>query len=56
MWKVINWELGKRVKFDYITKCYIHQVKTVLENETHEILWDFLGYKRNTQYCPEDQP
>ena len=39
--KVIHWELCTRLKFNYINKWYIDMIKSVLENETHKILWDF---------------
>ena len=38
---VIYWELCKKLKFDHTTKWYMHKLETVLENETHKILWDF---------------
>ena len=39
--KVIHLELSRRLKFDYTTKWYMHKPESVLENETHKILWDF---------------
>ena len=39
--KGIHWELCKKMKFDHTTKWYVHKPKSVLENETHTILWDF---------------
>ena len=39
--KLIYWELCKKFKFDHMNKWYLHQPKSVLENETHKILWDF---------------
>ena len=39
--KVIYWELCKRFKFDYTTKWYMPSLESVLENETHQNLWDF---------------
>ena len=43
--KVIHWELRKKFTFDHTNKWYMHNPESVLENETHKILWD-LGYKR----------
>ena len=40
MGKVINWELCK-FKFNNTNKLHIHNPESVLENETHNILWDF---------------
>ena len=34
MGKVIHWELCEKLKFDQTDK-------SVLENETHKLLWDF---------------
>ena len=31
----------KKFKFDHTNKWYMHNLEFVLENETHEILWDF---------------
>ena len=39
--KVIHMELCKKIHFGYTTKRYIHKPESVLENETHNILWDF---------------
>ena len=39
--KKIPWELRKRLKSDPTTKQYIQKPEFVLENETHDILWDF---------------
>ena len=38
--KVVHWELCKKFKFDFTTKWYKHEPDSVLENETHKILWD----------------
>ena len=32
---------NKRLKYDYPEKWYLHKPESVLENETHIILWDF---------------
>ena len=39
--KVIHWELCKKLKFDHTNKWYMHNPESVLENETHNHLWDF---------------
>ena len=39
--KVIHWERCKKFKFDHTNKWYIHNPASVLENETHKLLWDF---------------
>ena len=39
--KVIHWELYKKLKFDHTNKWYMHNQESVLENETHKLLWDF---------------
>ena len=39
--KVINWVLCKKLKYDYTNKWYMHNPTSVLENETHKLLWDF---------------
>ena len=39
--KVMHWKLCKRLKFDHTTKSYVNKSESVLENETHKILWDF---------------
>ena len=39
MGKVIHWELCKELKIDYTAKWY--KLESILENETHKILWDF---------------
>ena len=39
--KVIHGELCKKVRFDNTNKCYMHNSESVLENETHKLLWDF---------------
>ena len=41
MEKVIHWELGMKFKFDHTNKWYRHHPESVLENETHKILYDF---------------
>ena len=41
MGKGIHWELYKKLKCDHKKKWYMHNAKSTLENETHELLWDF---------------
>ena len=41
MGKVIHWELCKELKFEYTNKWYMYNPETVLENETHKLIWDF---------------
>ena len=36
-----HWELCKELKFVYTNKWYLHNPESVLENETHNILWYF---------------
>ena len=37
--KVIRWEMCKKLKFDHTNKWYMHNPATVLENDTHKLLW-----------------
>ena len=39
--KVIHWEMCKQLKFDHTNKWYMHSPASVLENNTHKLLWDF---------------
>ena len=39
--KVIHREMCKKFKFDLAKKCYMHNPASVLENDTHKLLWDF---------------
>ena len=39
--KVIHWEICKKLKFDHTNKWYMHNPSSVLENDTHKLLWDF---------------
>ena len=41
VWKMINWELCKELKFDHTTKWYMQKPESVLKNQTHQIPWDF---------------
>ena len=41
MGKVMYWEMCKKFKFDHTNKWYMYNPATVLENDTHELLWDF---------------
>ena len=42
MGKVIHWELCKKWKFDHTNNWYMHNPESVLENDTHKLLWDFV--------------
>ena len=39
--KVIHREMCKNFKFDHANKWYMHNPTPVLENYTHQVLWDF---------------
>ena len=39
--KVIHGELCNKFEFDHTNKWYLYNPESVLENETHKILWDF---------------
>ena len=39
--KGINWEMYKKFKFDHTNKWYMHTRESVLENDSHKLLWDF---------------
>ena len=39
--KVIHWEFCKKFEFGHTNKWYTHNPASVLENETHKLLWDF---------------
>ena len=41
MGKVIHWEMWKKFKFDHTNKWYMHNPASVLENDTHKLIWDF---------------
>ena len=34
-------EMCKKFKFDHANKLYMHNPASVLENDTHKLLWDF---------------
>ena len=38
--KVINWELCKKMKFQYTDNLYIHKQESDQENETQKIIWN----------------
>ena len=40
MGKVTQWKLCKKLTFHHTNKWYMHKPESVLENETHKILWD----------------
>ena len=39
--KMIHWEMSKKFKFDHTNKWYMHNPASVLEKDTHKLLWDF---------------
>ena len=39
--EVIHWEMCKKFKCDHANKWYMHNPASVLENDTHKLLWDF---------------
>ena len=39
--KVIHLEMCKKFKSDHTNKWYMHNPASVLENDTHKLLWDF---------------
>ena len=39
--KIIPRELCKKFEFDQMNNWYMHNSESVLQNETHKILWDF---------------
>ena len=39
--KGIHWEMCKKLKLDHTNKLYMHNPASVLENDTHKLLWDF---------------
>ena len=39
--KLIHLELCKKFEFDHTNKWYMYNTKSILENETHKLLWDF---------------
>ena len=41
MGNVIHWELCKKFKFAHTNKWFIHNLASVLENDTHKLLWHF---------------
>ena len=47
MEKVTYEEMCKTLKFDHKNEWCLHSPESVLENETHKILWDF---KNRTDY------
>ena len=38
--KVIHKEFFKKFKFYHMNKWYMHNAESVLDNETHKVLWD----------------
>ena len=39
--KVIHWKVYKKFKFHHANKWYMHNPEPNLENDTHQLLWDF---------------
>ena len=39
--KMIHWEMCKKFKFDHMNKWYMPYPSSVIENNTHKLLWDF---------------
>ena len=39
--KVINWEMCRKFQFDITNKWYMHNPASVIENDSHKLLWDF---------------
>ena len=39
--KMINWELCKKLKFDYTDKSFMHNQESVPDNKTLKFLWSF---------------
>ena len=38
--KVIHWKMYKKFKFDHRNKWYLYNPTSVLENDTHKLLWN----------------
>ena len=36
-----HWELCKKLKFDHSNEWYMHKLESILDNDTHKILWDW---------------
>ena len=53
--KVIYMELFTILKFDHAAREYIHELKSILENEAHKILFDFEIQTDLTHSRLEDQ-
>ena len=39
--KVIHWEMCKKFKFNHTDQWYMHNLASVLKNDTNKLLWDF---------------
>ena len=39
--KLVRWEMWRKFQFDHSNKWYMHNPAPVLENDMHELLWDF---------------
>ena len=58
MGKVIHWELCQKFQFDHTNKWYMHNPASVLENDTHKLLWDFdiqMDHLISTRPCNNQQ-
>ena len=38
---MIYWEMCKKFKFDHTNKWHMHNPGSVLEKDSHKLLWDF---------------
>ena len=38
---MIHWELCKKFEFAHTNKWYLLNSESILENETHNLFWDF---------------
>ena len=52
--KVIHWEMCREFQFDHTNKWYMHNPASVLENDSHKLLWDF-NIPTDHLIWPEDQ-
>ena len=46
--------MSKKLKFVHTAKWYMHEPESMLENETHKILWDF--EKQTDHFTPARKP
>ena len=38
---MVHWERCKKLKFDHMNTWYMHNPASVMEDDTHKLLWDF---------------